>query len=389
MRILCIHQGYELYGSDRCFAESVAAFRRAYPSAEIEVILPQPGPIMELLKGDASRIICEPIWVLRRRNLLRLATIGLLSLPGAILRAAIRMRHRDLVYISTSVVADYIMAARFFKNSTLLHIHEIPEGLVLRILRGLVRWSRAQIIFNSKATQAAFGLPSSFTSSVIYNGVPGPVAPKPVVYDGHRRLRLLMLGRINRIKGQEILIEAVGRLPQHTKSRISVRIVGGAFEDRAREMIIRTLVHDAALSDIIQIEPFAVEPSSLYEWADLVVIPSHKPESLGRVAIEAMAFARPPIASAIGGLVEVVEDGRTGWLVAPGRADMLASAIHAIVENPELWRDFGRRARERYERLFSERSASDAMLATLKAKLNGKIQCGSETENPPVVPDVI
>jgi glycosyltransferase involved in cell wall biosynthesis len=107
------------------------------------------------------------------------------------------------------------------------------------------------------------------------------------------------------------------------------------------------------------------------------------------VAIEAMAFARPPIASAIGGLVEVVEDGRTGWLVAPGRADMLASTIHAIVENPELWRDFGRRARERYERLFSERSASDAMLATLKAKLNGKNQCGSEAENPPIVPDVI
>ena len=389
MRILCIHQGYELYGSDRCFAESVAAFRRAYPEAEIEVILPQPGPILELLKVNASRIVCEPIWVLRRRNLLRLATIGLLTLPWAILRAAIRMRHSDLIYINTSVIVDYILAARFFKNVTLLHIHEIPEGLVLRILRSLVCWSRAQIIFNSQATQAAFGLPKSFASSVIYNGVPGPVAPKPVIYDGHRRLRLLMLGRINRIKGQEILIEAVRRLPQHIKSRISVRIVGSAFEDRAREMTIRSLAQEAAVSDIIQIEPFKVEPSDLYEWADLVVIPSHKPESLGRVAIEAMAFARPPIASAIGGLVEVVEDGRTGWLVAPGRADILASTIRAIVENPGTWREFGQMARERYERQFSEKSASDAMISMLTAKLNGKSQFGPKAANLPIVPDSV
>ena len=37
MRIICVHQGYELYGSDRCFIESVAAMRAAWPEAEIEV----------------------------------------------------------------------------------------------------------------------------------------------------------------------------------------------------------------------------------------------------------------------------------------------------------------------------------------------------------------
>jgi glycosyltransferase involved in cell wall biosynthesis len=298
------------------------------------------------------------------------------------------MRRSDLVYINTCVVTDYVLAARFFQRSTVLHVHEIPEGMTLRILRRMVCWSRAQIIFNSKATQAAFGLPRSFASSVIYNGVSGPVTPKPSDYDGQRRLRLLMLGRINRIKGQEILIEAVRRLPQHIRSRISVRIVGNAFEDHQREMMIRSLVQHAALSDVIQIEPFAADTASLYNWADLVVIPSHKPESLGRVAIEAMAFARPPIASAIGGLVEVVEDGRAGWLVTPGRADVLANTIHTIVENPGAWREFGRRARERYERLFSERSASDAMTAMLEARLIGKISCGLEAVNPPAVPDV-
>ena len=49
MRIACVHQGYELYGSDRCFVESVAAFREAFPEAEIEVVLPRPGPIAAAL----------------------------------------------------------------------------------------------------------------------------------------------------------------------------------------------------------------------------------------------------------------------------------------------------------------------------------------------------
>jgi len=391
MRILCVHQGYELYGSDRCFVESVAAFRKTFPAAEIEVVLPKPGPIVRLLEPNASSIVFEQIWVLRRRNLAHLATLGILSLPWAILKAAARMRRRDIVYINTSVVADYIIAARFFRQSSLLHIHEIPEGLVLRVLRSLVCWSRSQIIFNSKATQAAFALPKSFTSSVIYNGVSGPVGPEPAPsdYDGQRCLRLLMLGRINRTKGQEILIEAVDLLPQDLKSRISVRIVGDAFEDPAREMMLRSLVHETALSDIIEIEPFVAEPADLYKWADVVVVPSQKSESLGRVAIEAMAFARPPIASAIGGLVEVVEDERTGWLVAPGRADVLARAIQMIIEYPEMWKEFGSRARDRYERLFSEQSASEAMAATLHAKLGGSNLSGFEAANPPTVQDIV
>jgi glycosyltransferase involved in cell wall biosynthesis len=389
MRISCVHQGYELYGSDRCFAETVAAIRSAYPAAEIEVVLPRKGPIVGLLEGNASRISFEPIWILRRRNLWWLATIGLLTLPVAIVRAASRMRRSDLVYINTCVVIDYILAARFFKCSTLLHIHEIPEGMSLHILRSLVRWSCSQIIFNSKATKAAFALPKEFLSNVVYNGVPGPEEPKPSDYDSRRRLRLLMLGRINRIKGQEILIEAVRSLPHHVRSQISVRIVGDAFEDRSRETMIRSLVHEAALSDIIQIEPFVVDPADLYLWADLVVIPSHKPESLGRVAIEAMAFARPPLASAIGGLVEVVGDGENGWLITPGRADLLSNAIQTIFEHPELWREYGQRARARYELLFSERSASDAIRTILYAKLTAHRQGAPEATSPPIASDVI
>ena len=83
LRITCVHQGYELYGSDRCFIETVRAMRAAHPRAEIDVVLPQAGPIVAALEPYASRIVIEPLWILRRKNLPRLATLGMMALPGA------------------------------------------------------------------------------------------------------------------------------------------------------------------------------------------------------------------------------------------------------------------------------------------------------------------
>jgi glycosyltransferase involved in cell wall biosynthesis len=76
--------------------------------------------------------------------------------------------------------------------------------------------------------------------------------------------------------------------------------------------------------------------------------------------------------SAIGGLVEIVDDGNTGWIVPPGDADALARALRGIVERPEAWSDYGGRARARYELIFNEESASAAIKAALAMKLAGR-----------------
>jgi glycosyltransferase involved in cell wall biosynthesis len=282
------------------------------------------------------------------------------------------MRRCDIVYINTSVVADYMLAARLFRRSTILHVHEIPQGATLLVLRALVVWSGAHIIFNSRATRAAFALPPSMTSEVIYNGVAGPAFAIPSGYRGDRPLNVLMLGRINRIKGQEVLIGAIGSLPPEVQSRLSVRIVGSAFEDDEREQMLRELVKKYRLGEVISIEPFSNQTDRLYVWSDIVVVPSQKPEALGRVAIEAMAFARPPLVSAIGGLVEIVDDGNTGWIVPPGDPDALARALWRIVEDPDAWSDYGGNARVRYELIFNEESASAAIKAALAMRLCGR-----------------
>ncbi|RWO69879.1 MAG: glycosyltransferase [Mesorhizobium sp.] len=389
MRIACVHQGYELYGSDRSFAESVAALRAAFPSADIEVVLPRSGPIVRILEAHASRIVFEPLWVLRRQAIARLATVEMARLPVAVFRAWRRLKDCDLVYVNTSIVADYALAARLLPQKAVLHIHEIPEGAMRRVLVGLMRWSHADLIFNSHATRAAFGDPKAARAYVVYNGVAGPAAVEPVTYDGKRPLRVLLLGRINRIKGQEILLEAIASMPAELQARIEVRLVGGAFESTEREHALAELVETMGLTGRVRVLPFIPDPSEHYRWADIVTVPSRRPESLGRVAIEAMAYGRPPLVSAIGGLVEVVSDGETGWHVPPGDAAALGAKLQEIILAPEAWRGFVAAGRARYEAIFSEPVAAAAITAIAADKLKttiarpGRVPAAREAETRP------
>jgi len=369
MRIACVHQGYELYGSDRCFVESVAAIREAFPLAEIEVVLPRPGPILEELQPLASAIVFEPLLVLRRKALARLALTGVFVLPAALARAVRRFRRADLVYINTSVVLDHQIVARFFPGKALLHIHEIPTGAVRAGLRTLALWSGARLIFNSRATRDSFAPPPRRAFEVIYNGLEGPPQAEPTTYDGQRPLRVALIGRINRIKGQDVLLQALKQLPENSQARLHVRMVGGAFENPSLETELRQTVTREGFAAEVSVEPFAADTAPIYRWADIVVAPSKLPESLGRTAIEAMAFGRPALVSAIGGLTEVVADGETGWRVPPGDAAALAQKLLGILTRPEDWRDFGRQARARYEALFSRRAAAEALAATVAAQL--------------------
>jgi glycosyltransferase involved in cell wall biosynthesis len=369
MRIVCVHQGYELYGSDRAFIDSVAALRDAWPQADIEVVLPHDGPICGPLRADATRIVIEPLFILRRRGLAKLIATAPFRVVPALWRAARRMRAADLVYVNTVVVLDYLLAARFFSAKMLVHVHEIPDGAKLQAFRRLLTWTRAEIIFNSKATRAAYRLPDGYRQHVVYNGIAPLPSTETPYYDGMRPLRMLMLGRISRIKGQDLLIEGLAKLPKEIARRLEVRIVGDSFQnDAAREAALHSAVRAAGLEAVVRFEPFQDDPAPLYRWADIIAVPSRLPESLGRVAIEAMAYGRPPLVARLGGLPEVVDDGVTGWVVPPNDAQALARTIAAIVTMPDVWRAYGSAARARFESIFAAPAIARQFQAIVRAR---------------------
>ena len=85
----------------------------------------------------------------------------------------------------------------------------------------------------------------------------------------------------------------------------------------------------------------------LLQSASVVVMPSRDHELFGLVALQAAQMARPIVASALGGLQEVVDDGVTGMLVAPDDEDALTNAVGALLDDPALAVVMGAAARRR------------------------------------------
>lgn len=339
--ILCVHQGGELYGSDRSFLQAVEAFRQGWPDAIIHVLLAGDGPLRPLLLDVADAVFVRDLCVLRLAKPVATSLKCTVAAPYYLARASIDILRADLVYVNTTVIADYMLAARIAPQKLVIHAREIPKSRAMPIVRSLVLGSKAHVIFNSEATREAMALPMAQPQAVIHNGVDaiaGAHEPDvPDAFTSGRPLRIALLGRINNWKGQDLLVEAIARLPRDTQVRLRARIVGSTFQNvRAPVEALEQAIAAGGLSQVVTLEPFRDDPSEVYRWADICIVPSRLPEPFGRVAIEAMAYARPVIAAAHGGLVEIVEDGRSGWLVAPNDADALAAALRQVIDDPAL-----------------------------------------------------
>lgn len=191
LRFLCVHQGYELYGSDRMFIQSVQAIRESFPNAHITVHIPQHGTLAEYLSGYASEIITDELIILRR-NMMSWKT--LYCFPKILLETYKRIKTYDTVYINTITVLSYLPVSRFTKKKCLVNIHEIARPFEKIIFNALVWWSHAVLICNSKATRNAL-LVTRHKSKLLYNGI--HIENNIPVNVTHKKLHLLLIGRMN------------------------------------------------------------------------------------------------------------------------------------------------------------------------------------------------
>lgn len=165
---------------------------------------------------------------------------------------------------------------------------------------------------------------------------------------------LLAVGRLAAQKGFDLLLDAAARLlPRFPELRIAV---AGAGPEGPR-LVARARRLDLAPALLWLGERRDV--AGLMAAADLVVVPS-RAEGLPYVALEAMALGRPLIATAVGGLPELVRDGVDGRLVAARDVAALAEAIGEALDRPETRREWGRRGRERVEGSFHAREMARA-----------------------------
>jgi glycosyltransferase involved in cell wall biosynthesis len=333
-KIACVHQGYELYGSDRIFVMCVGFIRDLYPGAKIKVLIPKEGALSSTMRAEGYDVEVRDLWVLRRRYGLLGLIKRALVLPRFVLLAREFIAEHDLVYINTSVIVDFLLAARFYPGRSFVHVHEIPPKRARWIFRSLMRWSKCPLVYVSEAARAGLMLQAANPQAVVHNGV--AVQP-PQVTDASPPppLRVLLIGRINAGKGHSLLIEALSLLPAAFRNTMAVRIVGDVFEEARFKHDLERQISVLGLGACVEIEGFRPDPAEAYRWSNLVVIPSTVPESFGLVAAEAMSHARAVLAANHGGLPEVVHHDFTGWLFEAGDARELALYLAKAGSDPQ------------------------------------------------------
>ncbi len=162
----------------------------------------------------------------------------------------------------------------------------------------------------------------------VYNGIELPSEqPLPTSYN------LLYVGRLERVKGVEILLRAMAEIIKSVPT-VHLRIVG----DGPDKLNLEKLAKQLNISKTVTFCGWLKGDDVLAEYKNtrVLVIPSLWPENLPTVALEALAVGRPIIGSRVGGIPELVEDGVSGFVIEPGSIEDLAKAAGILLTDPDI-----------------------------------------------------
>lgn len=175
-----------------------------------------------------------------------------------------------------------------------------------------------------------------------------------------RRVKLLLAGRLTRIKGHLLVVEAARRLNRDDFVIIFAGDDQGRTEYREE---VEAAIAAAGLSDQIRLVGHCDDMPAAYQICDIAMLPSTKPEAFGRTAVEPQVMGKPVLASDHGGTTETVVNGETGWLVKVDDPEAWAVAMTKAVEmGPARLAAMGQAAANRARRLYSVDAMCEATL---------------------------
>ena len=381
IKLLAVHQGGGLGGAPVSLLKLLAALDRTQFSPE--AVFTEPGDVVAYAQalGVPTQVVPTGgalFYSAHARLGARSVARFLRTFPASVqaARLALRRLQPDLVHLNTSVLLAWAAAARRERRPIVWVVREVlgPNPLLRRWQAGYILRHARQVVAISDAVAACF--PPAAPITRVHNAVDlaefsldrlaeAPAVRAELGVPPDARV-IMAIGSVQRPKGHWLLLDAFARLPS---TAALVLVTGGApsaYAQSARGRLKRALglpldnldalLRDAhqrgsSFSSRVHVTGFRTDIARVLAAADVLVFPSLEPEGFGRPIIEAMALARPVVATDIGPSAELL-GAEAGRLVPPD-ADRLASALTDLLESPAERARMGQAGRARVEACFA------------------------------------
>jgi len=359
------------------------------------VIAPETGPLVTQCQASNVPVLLSPRPGFRSASF-RLAgctladPIAIVGNPRRLWQAAGPLAQQliacqaDLV-LTKGLLAHFYggWAARRLGIPCIWHVQdEIPPrragGLYLRGLQATAQQLAVAVVGDAQSIATQF--PRHPHVCVVYNGIDpdefAPTVPVGALRDGlgiPREAQLVgNLARLTAWKGQHVLVEAFNRLALEFPD-LHLALVGSVlFDDGSYEQRLRRLAAEGPAPRRVHFAGYRSDTARVLADLDLYVHPSLCKDTAPLALLSALATGLPTVVSAVPGILEVVEPGKSTLVFPPGDAAALATHLRALLTGPEASAQLGRAGRALALSRFSTRAYTAAMTAVFDQVLTSR-----------------
>ncbi len=349
MKILSVNNTADLYGASRCMERVFGEL--AQQGHEVHALLPEGGPLVNLLESRGVHVHVHPGLTLIDRNrlktlsgCLRFAALFPLSV-FFLVRLILRLRI-DVVHTNTVVLPSPSLAALLTRRPHVWHVRELLQefGSFWRPYQHCVAWLSSEIVAISASVRDQFDAGLRPKVQIVYDGLDESMSMADTARVQAFRARFpagaLLVGVVGRIKwhrkGQEVLVRAASLLRERHPATHYVVVGSPSRGNEDHEVRLRELIRQCHLEDVVHLVGEMEDTASVFAALDVAVVPSVQPEPFGCVVLEAMAAGTAVIGSRAGGIAEQIVHGETGLLFTPGDAEDLAQQLEKLLGSPAL-----------------------------------------------------